>query len=66
MKTFKEFLNEKKINIDYKNMPEKEFEIEMRKRWNKYQKNVHPDDSIPFWEYYSEMCASYGRKQPGE
>ena len=50
-------------NEKFRLMPEKEFEIYARERWEKYQKRIkHNDDSIPFWEFYSELCDSYGRK----
>jgi hypothetical protein len=34
----------------------------MRKDNNEHNKNAHPDDVLPFWEWVSEMGAMYGFK----
>jgi hypothetical protein len=47
-----------------KNMSEKDFTDWCRSNWEKYQKRIeHSDDSIPFNEWYSEQCSTYGREE---
>jgi len=47
----------------YQGMSEGEFKFYAMKEWEKYQANVkYNDDKIPFWEYYSELCVVYERK----
>ncbi len=53
-----------KTKKKYQNMSEGEFRFYAEKEWRKYQEKVkHDEDDIPFWEYYSELCAVYGRKK---
>ena len=50
-----------------RNMSEKEFDIYARNAWNKYESKIkNSEDSIPYWEFKSELIDTYGRKQPGD
>ena len=43
-------------------MSEADFTKLCRERHAKYEARVkNSEDSIPFWEYYSEQCSDYGR-----
>jgi len=53
---------QEKIRI--KNMSEKDFTDWCRTNWKKYQKQIkHSEDSIPFNEWYSAQCDTYGREE---
>lgn len=60
-----EFWKNEKDRI--KNMSEKEFDIYARNSWNKWQSKItNSEDSIPYWEFKSELINTYGRKQSGD
>jgi len=53
---------QEKIRI--KNMSEKDFTDWCRTSWVKHQKSItHSEDSIPFNEWYSELCSIYDREE---
>jgi len=60
----KERISYEKERDIIKNISEKEFDIYARNSWNKYESKVkNSEDSIPYWEFKSELIDRYGRKQ---
>ncbi len=54
--------NWEKTKKKYQDMSEGEWKFFVEKEWKAYQKQVrHSDDDIPYWEYYLELSAQYGR-----